>query len=342
MDIRIAADSDQEQWNQFVDRHGGSFFLYYDWKFVYEFTRHNHYVPLLIHDSNSNILGIFPLVEQKADRIYPWLSSMPDGATGGFLLSNSLDEERKNQTLNLFFEFIDKNYSHSHSLITLKEQIQMENDSIEQNRILLDNGYEWMVDTTTMLPSMHYLRLEQPFEEKIWKGLWSKWLRQKIRHVKKAGLVVILDDKLEYLDDFIEMQCQTDKKFGGNTDKGRVMQIFNVFQSKIKLFIGLLDSKPISAALCFSTPTTFYLSKGPYLPIASEYLTNTLPNCAAIRYACENGFRYVELGITNTSGIAVHKNKFKATGTPLRIYRKKLSLFKFYVNKTYGFVMDDR
>jgi len=342
MDIRIATESDREQWNQFVDREGGSFFQYYDWKFVYEFTKHNHYIPLLTRDSNSNITGIFPLVEQKADRIYPWLSSMPDGATGGFLLSNSLNEEEKNLTLNLFFKFIDKNYSRSHSLITMREQIQFENNSIEPTRILLDNGYQWMVNTTTMLPAMHYLRLEQPFEEKIWNGLWSRGLRKTIRHIQKAGLHVILDEKLEYLDDFLEMQSQTDKKFGGVTDKERVIQIFKVFHSKIKLFIGLLDKRPISAALCFYTPTTFYLSKGPYLPIASEYLTNTLPNCAAIRYACENGFRYVELGITNTSGIAVHKNKFKATGIPLRIYRKKLSLPKFYLNKTYGFMMDDR
>ena len=340
MDIRIAADSDREQWNQFVDREGGSFFQYYDWKFVYEFKKQNRFLPLLIEDRKSNITGIFPLVEQKADRIYPWLSSLPEGATGGFLLSNSLSDEEKNVNLNLFFEFIDNKYSSTHSLITLKEQIQIENGSIEPPPVILDNGYQWSGNTSTGLPCTHYLKLEQPFEEKIWKGVWSKWLRKKIRHVKKAGLDVILDDKLEYLDDFIEMQCQTDKKFGGVTDKERVMQIFTVFQSKIKLFIGLLDSQPISAALCFYTPTIFYLSKGPYLPIASGYLTNTLPNCAAIRYACEQGFRYIEFGITTTPGIAIHKKKFEATRIPLRTYTKRFSLFKFYMNKTYGFIMD--
>jgi len=340
MDIRIAADSDREQWNQFVDREGGSFFQYYDWKFVYEFKKQNRFIPLLIQDSNSDITGIFPLVEQKAERIYPWLSSMPEGATGGFLLSNSLSEDEKIANLNLFFTFIDKKYSPTHSFITLREQIRIEKRSIEPTPVLFDNGYQWLGNPSTGLPCTHYLKLEQPFEEKIWNGLLSKSMRRKIRHVRKAGFHVIIDDKLEYLDDFVEMQCQTDKKFGGVTDRERVIRIFTVFQGKIKLFIGLLGSQPISAVLGFYTPTIFYLSKGPYLPIASGYLTNTLPNCAPIRYACEQGFRYVEFGITTTPGIAYHKEKFKATPTPLRTYTKRFSLFKFYMNKTYGFIMD--
>jgi hypothetical protein len=82
------------------------------------------------------------------------------------------------------------------------------------------------------------------------------------------------------------------------------------------------------------------LSKAPYLPIAYEYLTNTLPICAAIQYAYEHGYRYVELGWTSTPDLAYHKEQFGATKIPLRIYTKKLSLFKFFTNKLYGFIKD--
>jgi len=340
MDVRIAADADREEWNQFVDREGGSFFLYYEWKFVYEFKQQNRYIPLCIRDSSSAITGIFPLVEQTASRLYPWLSSLPEGPTGGFLLSHSLSDEEKDRNLHLFLAFIEKNYSRTHSLITLKEQIPPENGSTEPTPVLVENGYQWFDNSSTTFPCTHYLKLEQPFEEKMWNGRFSKRLRKSIRHIKKTGLHVIADDTFEYLDDFVEMQCQTDKKFGGGTDKEAVRQIFTVFQNRIKLFIGFLGSQPISAALCFYTPTQWYLSKGPYLPVASKYLTNTLPNCAAIRYACENGFRSVEMGITTTPHLAYHKEKFKATRIPLRIYTKKFSLFKVYLNKAYGFIMD--
>ena len=340
MDVRVAADSDKEPWNQFVDREGGSFFQYYDWKFVYEFKNQDRFIPLLIRDSNSDITGIFPLVEQKASRIYPWLSSLPEGGTGGYLLKNSLSDEEKTLHLNLFFEFINNNYASTHSLITMKEQIQVDTESIEPTKTVLDNGYQWLVDTSTRLPCTHYLKLEQPFEEKIWNGLWSKRMRNIIRHAKKTGLSVIVDDTLEYLDDYVEMQVQINKKIGFVGNRDRILQIVTVFQHKMKLFIGLLDLQPVCAALCFFTPTTAYLSKAPYLPIAYEYLTNTLPISSSIQYACDSGYRYFEMGTTTTPELALYKEKFKATRMPLRIYTKKFSLFKFYLNKTYGFIKD--
>ena len=342
MDISIAADSDREQWNQFVDREGGSFFQYYDWKFVYEFKNHNRFLPLMIRDSQSHITGIFPLADQKASRIYPWLSSLPEGGTGGYLLSNSLSDEEKNLHLNLFFEFINNNYSSTHSLITMKEHLSYENDLIESSPLLRKNGFQWQDTSSENLPCIHIVKMDArfPFEEKNYHFPFKRRMRKKIRLVEKTGFHVITDHEFEYLDDFVEMQLQMVKKFNAVADKDELFKISQVFQNKIKLFIGLLDSQPVSAQFCFCTPTTFYLSKAPYLPIAYKYLTNTLPICAAIQYAYEHGYRYVELGQTFTPDLAYHKEQFGATKIPLRIYTKKLSLFKFFTNKLYGFIKD--
>ena len=339
-DVTIASDADREAWDRFVDREGGSFFLYYDWKSVYEFKNQNRFLPLLIRDSNSAITGIFPLVEQKASRIYPWLSSLPEGPTGGFLLSRSLDEEEKKQNLRLFFSFIEKTYSRTHSLITLNEQIPPEQGSPAPTPALLENGYTWSDNASSRLPCTHYLKLEQPFEEKIWKARWSGKLRQQVRHARKNGAEVLIDDKFAYLDDFLEMQLHTNKKFGGGIDRDRIVHLFAVFQKRIQLFIGFLDAQPISAALCFYTPTTAYLSKAPYLPVARKHDTNTLPVCSSIEYACNASYRYYEMGVTTTPDLASYKEKFGAVRMPLRRYTKKLSYFKFFMNKTYGFIMD--
>jgi hypothetical protein len=336
MDVRIASDHDKERWNQFVDKEGGSFFQYYDWKFVYEFYKTNRFIPLLIQDTNSDIIGIFPLLEQKGARIYPWLSSLPEGATGGFLLSGSLSDEEKNRNLNLFIEFIEKNYSRTHSLITLKEQIPLDNAPIHPTPALLENGYQWFDNSPTKLPCTHFLKLEQPFEEKIWRGRWSSKLRQQIRHAKKNGLEIIVDNELIYLDNYFEMYSVILKKFGGADDKEKIFRVFNIFQDKLKLFIGLLDSEPVSAALCFYTPTTAYLSKAPYLPASHKFDTNTPIIGSSIEYACDSSYRYYEMGITNKPDLALYKEKFGAIRMPMRSYTKTFSPFKTMTNNVYG------
>jgi lipid II:glycine glycyltransferase (peptidoglycan interpeptide bridge formation enzyme) len=154
--------------------------------------------------------------------------------------------------------------------------------------------------------------------------------------VKNNNVELIIDDDLTYKDDFIEMQIQTAKKFGLVEKKGAHDQIFSVFQKRLKLFMLLLDSKPIAGALCYYTPTTAYLAQAPYRPAAEDYLTNTLPLCASIRYACDVGYQYYEMGITPTETLAFHKEKFGGRRIPLMMYQKEFSYFKVISNKVFS------
>jgi lipid II:glycine glycyltransferase (peptidoglycan interpeptide bridge formation enzyme) len=129
------------------------------------------------------------------------------------------------------------------------------------------------------------------------------------------------------------MQILTTKKFGSIVKKEGLKQQFSIFQKKTKCFILLLDSKPIAGALCFYSPTTAYLAMAPYQPIAENYLTNTLPICASIRYACDKGYQNYEMGVTSTETLAYHKEKFCAIRIPLMMYHKEFSSFKMGVNK---------
>ena len=315
------------------------FFNIIDWKYVYEYGNKNRFIPLLIRDDDAHIAGIFPLVEQKSNRIFPSLSSLPEGATGGFLLSRTLGDTEKERVTDAFFTYIDENYSRSHAQVYLKEQIPVGGGPGAPSSVLLGNGFQWLDNTITRLPCTHYLKLEQPFEEKIWNGLWSKRLRKRIRHVQKTGLQVIVDEDLTYADAYGEMYYESVKKFGITAEKDEISQLFRIFRNKMLLFIGLLDSRPVSAALCFYTPTTAYLSKAPYLPAAGDYLTNTLPICTSIQYACERSYKYYEMGITTTPDLAFHKEKFEATRYPLRVYTRKFSSFRAFANKTYGYLL---
>jgi hypothetical protein len=281
-------------------------------------------------------------VEQKASRLFPWLSSLPEGGSGGCLLSNSLTPHEKHVHLKVFFEFIDTHYSHSHSFITLKEHLDYEHGSSGPSPLLYENGLQWLDTSSTNLPCIHVIKLgiRLPFEEKNYFFPFNRRMRKKIRLVQKTGYHVITDHNLEYLDDFVEMQVHLNKKLGFVGNKDEIIQISKVFHDKIKLFIGLLDAQPISAQYCFSTPKTFYLSKGPYLPVAYDYLTNTLPICAAIQYAWEHGYEYVDMGKTHSPDLAFYKEQFGAMKIPQKIYSKRFSQVRFVTNKLYGLIMD--
>ncbi len=336
MNIRIASENDKEKWNRFVDRERGTFFQYFEWKYIYEFNTSKHrFIPLLIEDSSQEILGIFP-IEENLQLLYGSLSSLPFGASDGFLLKDDLAEEEKEKIIQSFLDFIEASYAGSHSYIILREHLSFSEKSQFPSRLLTGNGYVWENNTATGLPCTYVLKLEDPFEEKIWDGLWSKKLRKRIRHTKKIGAEVINDEMFSYIDDFYAMQIESVKKFGRVEQKDIYEQIIRVFGDKIRLFICLQDKKPISAALCYYTPTTAYLAMAPYFSESETYLTNTLPICASIRYACEGGYQHYEMGITQTPELSFHKEKFGGDKIPLMTYKKKFSNAKLVINKAFS------
>ena len=336
MDVRIASENDKEKWNQFVDMEGGSFFQYFDWKYVYEFNTSKHrFIPLIIENSTSEIMGIFP-TKEILTLLYGSLMSLPLEASNDFLIKKNSSEMGKKIIIQSFLDYIDANYSGSHSSLVLREFLPLSELSQHPSQILIQNGFTGFYNASTKLPCTHVLPLEKPFHEKIWSDLFSKKLKQRIRHMKKSNVKVIIDDDLKYKDDFIEMQIQTAKKFGVVEKKEVLNQIFRIFQKKLKLFILLLDSKPIAGALCFYTPTMAYQAMAPYQPIADNYLTNTLPICASIRYTCDEGYQYYEMGISPTETLAYYKEKFGARRIPMMIYQKEFSHFKVIANKAFS------
>jgi hypothetical protein len=334
--INIASENDKDRWNQFVDRECGSFFQYYDWKYIYENKEKNRYIPLFVEDSSDSLLGIFPIVEQPGV-VYPSLSSLPEGDSDGFLLKSNLPENEKNTVVKAFLEFIDTNYSQSHALFSLRHQLSFSDESAQPSRLLMEHGYQWRGNPQTKLPCTFVLHLERPFKEKIFSAM-AKNLRNRIRHARKCGVQVITDENFEFFDDFAHMHMEMVKKFGLVTKKEDYDQILRIFREKIKLFVCFIDSEPITALLTYYTPTTAYGALGPYTPKARSIQNNTLAMCASIRDACDSGYQYFDMGITQTSSLAAYKEKFGAKKIPMMIYQKKFSQFRMGANKAFSYM----
>jgi hypothetical protein len=344
MQVQIASENSKDKWNQFVDREGGSFFQYYDWKYIYENKKQHHYIPLLIQDSTDSILGIFPIVEQPGP-VYPSLSSLPEGASDGFLLKNDLNVHEQNLVVQSFLDFIKEKYFQSHAFFSLRHCLSYSHEPAEPSAILIENGYQLRDNLPTELPCTYVLHLEKPFKDKVFSSMSSK-LRNRIRHTRKCGALVIIDDNFNYFDIFAEMHIEmVKKKFGLAQKKEDYDQILKIFRNKIKLFVCLVDSEPITALLTYYTPTTAYGVMGPYSHKAEIYLNNALPMCASIRYACDMGYQYFDMGITQTPSLGVYKERFGAKKVPMMIYQKKFSQIKMGVNKAFsympGFIRQD-
>ena len=332
MHVRVATLEDRVKWDAFVDTKDGSFFHYFDWKYIYETVGHQ-YIPLILENGASQIIGILPVVK-KQGFLYSTLESLPEGASGGFVLGNDLTDIEKSKALTILLRYVDMNYSKSCSTFTLKENLSLMDESKNGLAEVLINNRFRLNENKSQLPCTYVLELKQPFEENIWHGLWSRNKRNHIRKAIKKGVVVIPDEDFNYIDDFTDMLSYTFKRLGSTPlPKDEVIKRLTVFKKKTKLFVALLESRPIAAILCYYTPSTCYISKIPSYAGAYKYHASKLVQCVAIEDACKGGYNFVEFGTTGTLSLAAWKEHFKGTKVPMRIYEKKYSSIGTIIEK---------
>jgi hypothetical protein len=319
MKIRTAQASEKDRWNRFVDREDGSFFHYFDWKYIYE-CRNQEYMPLIIEDDSEKIVGIMPAVKIK-NFSFVSIYSIPEGGNKGILLRKDLRVEEKFQVMDAIKDYINERLSKSCSHIQFKEG-PFTSDK-ENEKLFMDNGFKCTYDYKNKLPCDYILSLSLSFENDIWLGLWGKDLRNDIRMARKKGVIPIIDENLEYIDEFVEMYLYTMKRMGSlPISKEEITKRISVFKNKAKLFIGLVGSKPIISNLCYYTPSTCYADKIPSAECAYKFFSNRLITSFAIQHACENGYRYFDFGFSATSSLASWKNQFKAARFPVKFYEK--------------------
>lgn len=331
MHIREAAIHEKGQWDLFVQREGGSFFHFFDWKFIYE-SNNWHYIPLILEDDNKSIIGIFPLVKIRFF-LYSKLVSLPDGASGGFLLRQSLTDAEKQDALRLFFNYIDRYHSKGCSSFTIKENLSVEDATRTQpTPLLIQHGFSFRFDKDLKLPCTYRLPLSRAFEEDIWEGLWGKYLRNHIRKAEKQGVVIKQDPARKYQQEIIEMIQSIYEKFEEQPpSKEEIALRLTTFKNDTTIWVALLHDTPIATLVCYNFNSSLcYASKLGYTPAAREYHTMVYLISKAIGDACKNGYHFFEFGVTETEANAEWKEQFKPIKIPLRIYRKNYSLLQSF------------
>lgn len=328
MRIREATSEDRATWDAFVDNQGGQFAHYFDWKYVHE-ARGHQYIPLLAETTVYEIIGILPITRVKG-----YLSSIlySDVSAGGLLLKRELPDLKRYEVISALLEYVDTNYSRGCSHFILRENLPfIFGLSEEPTAALIYRGYRFRYDTSTHLPCKFILELKQPFEENIWIGLWSSRLRQELNKVERNGVVVIPDQELSYTEEFIDMFFENYTRHGTIPPTREQIKIeLDIFKDKAKLFVALLDGRPIVALSCYYSASTCFLWEiGSYEKDSAD--ANKLCYKAAIEDACNAGYRYADLSTANTTGLATVKQRFRGTRVPFRTYEKRYSILRTLV-----------
>ncbi|MFX1239025.1 MAG: GNAT family N-acetyltransferase [Promethearchaeota archaeon] len=297
------------------------------------------YIPLLVEDESTEIMGILPIVKKKG-LLSTTLVSLPEGAFGGYVVKKDLTDSEKNNTISLLLQYIDKNFSKGCSTFTLNENLlETTKNEVSPIEILIKNGFTYNFNKTTQLPCTYLLELKQPFENFIWNEQWGHRLKNKINKSKKMGIVVKEDKDLQYSEDFFSMLHSTNKRLNSYLpSKNEVVERLKKFNEKTKLFVAFLGEEPLAAILCYYQSSICYLSKLPSYEKARGYDANTLLASEAIRDACEKGYRYCEFGVTDFPAQTRWKEQFKGVKIPLRIYEKRYSNIRTILEKNVSMV----
>jgi len=329
MQVREASLDDRVSWDLFVDNECGSFYQYFDWKYVYE-TRGLQFIPLIITDSSSQIIGVLPIVKE-AHFLCSTLRSNITGKleVGGLLIKKSLAVSERDKALSSVLTYIDSNLGNTCSSIKLVDTDSSLDE--EPNQIFISNGYRYCYDTVTHLPGDFILELQQPFEETIWKKDWSGKLRNQISKAIRSGVVVVEDHDLKHAEDFVQMLTANCKRHGTEPpSRDEILTRIKVFRDKTKLYIAFKDNQPIFALLCHYTPSTCYISKaGSWVRDTDE--VDKLCYKVAIENACMADYKYVDFGNAYDLNLALYKEKYRASRVPVKLYDKVFSLPKYII-----------
>ncbi|MBN2099415.1 MAG: GNAT family N-acetyltransferase [Dehalococcoidia bacterium] len=332
MRVREATPADKAAWDAFVDSESGGFCLYFGWKYVHE-AAGNEFIPLLIDTASSQLVGVLSIVRQSG-LLYSTLDSGSGGGAQGLLLRSDLTDNERHGATTALLEYVDSHYSRRCSSFRLACAPPKAGTLAEgPAAALVDSGFHCRYDSKTGLPCDYVLTLKLPFQENIWKG-WSDNFRRAIKKAAKSGVVVLWDQELKYAEDFVVMLSENEKRRGARPpNRDEIMVRLDVFRDRTKLFVALLDDKPIVTLLCHYTPTTCYLARvGSYEKDTDN--ANKLCWKTAIEDACNTGYRYADLGYTDTESLAFFKERFKGTRVPVRIYEKRYSLARTIMEKT--------
>lgn len=297
-------NSDNSKWENYVRSHEEAH-IYHQlkWKKIIEST-FGHPSVYLIAQENDIVKGLLPLFLVKSRLFGKVLVSLPFVDRGGLLA----DDEPTAEAL------VEKTIAMAQS-----EQV----DFLE-----LRSPKE--ITHPSLFTSSHKVNFILPCDmaaEVLWKKHLKKNVKNKVRIAKKKQVIVDIGHDQKYIEDFYQVYCSHMRYLGTPVyPKKFFLLLLQEFSENVKIFLAKQGHKIIGGKIILAFKDTLYFFSQYSLREYDEFHPNNILYWAAIEYACNNGYKFCDMGRSNIgSGTSVFKKQWGAEMRPL--------FWQYYLNK---------
>lgn len=295
MSVRFATTSDRPQWDEYVRSTQSRIEHLFDWGEVYRQAFECRIVRLISESAGriNGVLTIFIIPKSILGKGYA--SSLPGGICA--------DDKASAEELLDFAIGLIKDAEIPY--LKLRECV----NQISDERLATRSEFTYVIET-------HHQQAAD-----IWAKIKS---RRNIRRAQSAGLVIRWDNGI--LPDFYRVYSINMRDLGTPAiPYAYFKEIHDRFPRQIALLTVSYRGKVIGGMFFDIWKDTIHYSLGSSLRHYFQYRPNDLMYWEAIVYACENGFRILDLGSSiEGSGNAIFKEKYLAKPTRL--------VYQYYLN----------
>lgn len=256
----------------------------------------------LIRENGRAIGGLPAFVFQPVPSIR-MLHSMPWNLSGGMQLIEGISVN-----FNLLFQTVESYLNRHASAHKLCETLftLLPNQKEDYGRSLIELGYQRYKEHFTHLLKTH------PDYDVIWAG-YKKSIRKAVRKAVKSGVSVYDSDRESDLEAFYDIYLATQKRVGSVPKPLSLLRF--LFQSDLaKLVIAKHGGLIIAGVLFLYFNRTVTPWCGGSVPAFLEYRPNNVILNYIIKWACAEGYAWVDLGASpqNNPGLTVYKEQYQA------------------------------
>jgi len=299
--IRLAANTDQKKWDDFVisQESSGPYHLF-AWKESVEKAYHHRAHYLIAENDEGDIQGVLPLVLVKPPFIKGSLISQPFCDYGGVVSSDTVVSEK----------LLDYAMNHARELgSSLEIRCKEQNPVLDASPTL----------GSTSFKSRMLLALPES-SDILWNSFKSK-LRSQIRKPLKEGLQFKIGSS-EKIDEFYTIFCKNMRSLGSPVhSRNWITSVIDVYDKEARIGVVYSNHKPIAAGIiiCFRDIVSI-----PWASTLREYNSNS-PNMLLywgfLEYVSNNGFKIFDFGrSTPDEGTYKFKEQWGAKPSPLYWY----------------------
>jgi FemAB-related protein (PEP-CTERM system-associated) len=273
LEVRSIKKSDEKAWDQYVSNSNTSTFYHQiGWKNVIEKT-YGHKSYYLIAEEDEHIRGILPLTLMQSRIFGNKLVSVPFGPYGGPCADNEIIEkalvaESKRLAVQLNVEYLE-----------LRANLNK------------DKFYDGLISNSRYLAS--FLELDSDPNT----VLMEKLKRNKRKNIYKSQQMQLSYKWTNETDDFYELFVSNMKDLGSPAHSQNFFNnIIFEFPESSKILVVIKDDKVIYSAFYLFFKETMINSWSSTLQIYRQHFPTDFGIWNAIKYGCENGYKYYDFG----------------------------------------------